>query len=147
MRRSINLTLTITILFLALGVSMEPVPGNAQTVETSADLAGAVQALKRGNYGTAEEVLSDYPENGPLGSYSRYLLARAYLGLSNLNAALDLLEEVEAGGQSEVLEFERYYLEAEILHELGRNERAGEVAGNASDFVETAREEKKLLEL
>ncbi|MFW6070901.1 MAG: tetratricopeptide repeat protein, partial [Candidatus Bipolaricaulota bacterium] len=114
-----------------IAVLLQPVPGRSQTVETSEELIGAVEALDRGNYETAVEVLSEYPNEAPLSSYAKYLLSKAYLGSGRPEEALDSLEGIEAGRTEEVLEFERYYLQAKALHALDRNDRAGDLGQEA----------------
>ncbi|MFP4135738.1 MAG: transglycosylase SLT domain-containing protein [Candidatus Acetothermia bacterium] len=130
-----------------IAVLLQPVPGRSQTVETSEELIGAVEALDRGNYETAVEVLSEYPNEAPLSSYAKYLLSKAYLGSGRPKEALDSLEGIEAGRTEEVLKFERYYLQAKALHALDRNDRAGDLGQEAESYAETTEEKSKLYEL
>lgn len=138
--------LNIGFLVFVVILVLHPVTPGA-SVEVSEELAGAAAEIKRENYEAAVQVLTEYPEDQPLSSYARYLLSRAYLGLGNQEEALSSLEGIEAGSDKEVLEFEKYHLEAEIMHALGRNGKAAEVAEAASDYARTTKEEKKSLEL
>ncbi len=125
-----------------------PVPGaRGQSTEVSVDLVGAVEALKRGNYGTALAVLSEYDENQPLGSYADLLLAEARIGREEYQRALEAINRVQPGSQEELVRFRKKYLEARAQLGLGRLDRASSLLEEVSGYAVTAGEREKVIQL
>jgi len=120
---------------------------SAEYTDVSGKLVGAVEALKEENFGSALKVLSDYPEDKPLSSYVRYLHAKALVGLEDYSGAMEVLEGIDAGGDREPTEFEKYFLRTRILFSLERYDSASKSAQLSYQFVETSIEKRKILDL
>jgi len=141
----------VPILALLLIVSagfLRPVPGaKGQSTEVSVDLVGAVEALERGNYSTALDVLAEYGENQPLGSYADLLLAEARIGQKEYQKALEAINRVQAASQEELVQFQKKYIEAKAQLGLGRLDRASGLLEEVSSFVATSGEKEKVTQL
>lgn len=103
--------------------------------------------MENANYGEAVELLENYPEDNSLSTYARYLLSKALMEAGNYERGLDVLEPIPAGNGDAPLRYEKYFLRARILNEMGRSERALRVAGEAHGYALTAREKEELAQL
>ena len=118
-----------------------------QSTEVSVELVGAVEALERGNYSSALEVLSGYNEKQPLGSYSDLLLARARIGQGEYQKALETLKRFQPGSERELFRLQKKYLEAKAQLGLDQLDRAASLTEEASGLAETSEERQKLIQL
>ncbi len=120
---------------------------SAEPTEVSGRLVQAVQAIQNQNHGEAVSLLDGYPEEKPLSGYSKYLLSRALTKSENYQRALDVLEGISGESDGVILDFEKYYLRAQIFQGMGRSDRALQIAGDARQFLARDEEKKELYEL
>lgn len=151
MKTKLSKVTTGAVLLAGLLLVTQLFPGvtsrSSELTEVSGRLVRAVDAIRNENFGEAVDLLEDYPEEEPLSGYSRYLLSRALTGLENYRSALDVIDGITAGTDGEILNYEKYYMEARINGGMGRADRALELAEDARQFSVGAEEREKLHEL
>lgn len=120
---------------------------SAEPTEVSGRLVQAVQAIHNQDYSEAVSLLDNYPEEEPLSDYSKYLLSQALMESENYQRALDVLEGISGENDGTILDFEKYYLRAQIFRGMGRSDRALQIAEDTRQFLARAEEKEKLYEL
>lgn len=146
LKKSLIPIFALFLLFAPVFLGVVPVV-RGQSTEVSSDLVGAVEALERGNYSTAIDVLSDYDDNQPLGSFLDLLLARARIGRAEYKSGLEAISQVQPASEEELVRFQKKYLEAQAQLGLGRLDRAASLVDEASGLAETSEEREKIGQL
>ncbi len=115
--------------------------------EVNPQFVDGVRLFNGGEFEEAIARFQEYPGDGPLKDYARLLTAKAFFRLGALDDAITILEDIDAGGGSEVLRSEKYLLLAKIYLEVERPGDAREAAEPALGGAVTAREKSRILEV